>query len=149
MAFTNEQRRAFIEDAAREIAAGGTLRAWCREGEGRPSCRSIYTWLLEDAELAALMTNARQVGAAALADDALDLADTATDEDIGVRRLQVQTRLQIAQRSTATRVALGGDPQGGPLRVEREGPPVPPMVDLVAQIERLRELAAETFKHER
>jgi terminase small subunit-like protein len=92
------------------IASGQTLRAFCRQ-PNKPAWRTVYTWLEADADFAARIARARDLGADAIAEEALSIADTplegvvtTTDEDgtktvtedmLGHRKLQVETRLKL------------------------------------------------------
>ena len=99
-----------IEELIDWIASGQTLRAFCRQ-KGKPAWRTVYLWLEQDTELAARFASARDLGADAIAEEALSIADTplvgetvSTDargetvrrEDmLGHRKLQVDTRLRL------------------------------------------------------
>lgn len=93
------------------IAEGKPLREFCRQ-EGSPAWRTVYDWLDADADFSARFTHAREIGADAIAQEALEIADTPvegvrteiggkdgpkeTREDmLGHRRLQVETRLKL------------------------------------------------------
>jgi hypothetical protein len=92
------------------IASGQTLRAFCRQ-EGYPAWRTVYDWIEADDELAARIAHARDLGADAIAEEALHIADTplagqitTTDDKgtkvvvedmLGHRKLQVETRLKL------------------------------------------------------
>lgn len=101
-----------IADAIIEwIAEGKPLREFCRQ-EGRPAFRTVYDWLENDADFSARFTRAREIGADAIAQEALAIADTPIEgvrteiggkdgpkevrEDmLGHRKLQVETRLKL------------------------------------------------------
>jgi hypothetical protein len=92
------------------IASGQTLRAFCRQ-QGKPAWRTVYDWIEADPDLAARIARARDIGADAIAEEALSIADTpqagvitTVDEDgtktvtedmLGHRKLQVDTRLKL------------------------------------------------------
>lgn len=93
------------------IAEGKPLREFCRQ-EGSPAWRTVYDWLEAHPEFAARFTRAREIGADAIAHEALEIADTPVDgvttevdgegkikrrtEDmLGHRKLQVETRLKL------------------------------------------------------
>lgn len=92
------------------IAEGRPLREFCRQ-EGAPAWRTVYDWLGRDTDFSARFARARDMGADAIAEEALEIADTPvegvrteTDEDgikevredmLGHRRLQVDTRLKL------------------------------------------------------
>lgn len=117
------------------IASGQTLRAFCRQ-EGKPAWRTVYDWLAADEDLAARIARARDIGADAIAEEALSIADTpqagvitTVDEDgtktvtedmLGHRKLQVDTRLKLLAKWNPKKYGdkvdhtLGG-PNGGPI----------------------------------
>lgn len=92
------------------IASGQTLRAFCRQ-EGKPAWRTVYDWLAADEDFAARIARARDIGADAIAEEALSIADTpqagvittvdeegtktVTEDMLGHRKLQVDTRLKL------------------------------------------------------
>lgn len=92
------------------IAEGKPLREFCRQ-ESTPAWRTVYDWLSTHEDFSARFARARDMGADAIAEDALQIADTPmegvrteTDEDgtkevredmLGHRRLQVDTRLKL------------------------------------------------------
>jgi hypothetical protein len=92
------------------IASGQTLRAFCRQS-GKPAWRTVYDWIEADPELAARIARARDLGADAIAEEALSIADTplagqivtedadgkkvVTEDMLGHRKLQVETRLKL------------------------------------------------------
>jgi hypothetical protein len=92
------------------VAEGKPLREFCRL-EGSPAWRTVYDWLEKDEAFSARFARARSMGADAIAEEALAIADTplegvitTTDEDgistkredmLGHRRLQVDTRLKL------------------------------------------------------
>jgi hypothetical protein len=92
------------------IANGEPLRAICRDSN-MPAWRTVYDWIAADKEFAALIAHAREIGADAIAEEALGIADTPVEgvrvetgkdgrkeicEDmLGHRKLQVDTRLKL------------------------------------------------------
>jgi len=56
------------------IQEGRPLRAYCRL-TGSPNWRTVYDWLEKDAEFAALFARARDAGADAIAEEALEILD--------------------------------------------------------------------------
>ena len=100
-----------IADAICErIAEGETLSEICRS-DGMPKRRTVYDWLRAHVEFAKAMDIARDVGADAIADEALRIADTpqvgsrreksedgfkvVREDMLGHRKLQVETRLKL------------------------------------------------------
>jgi len=92
------------------IAEGKPLRQFCRENA--IAWRTIYNWIDANADFSARFTRARDIGADAIAEQALEIADTPVEgvrteiggkdgpkevrEDmLGHRKLQVETRLKL------------------------------------------------------
>jgi hypothetical protein len=100
-----------VADAICErLATGEPLRAICRD-EAMPAWRTVYDWIEANSDFAARFAQAREVGFDAIAEEALEIADTPREgvrrketedgveevhEDmLGHRRLQVDTRLKL------------------------------------------------------
>lgn len=108
--FTEEDKARLKVEICARIADGEPLRAITRE-DGMPQWRTVYTWLDEDAEFKARFAGARDIGFDAIAEEALEIADTPmegvkteysamgtkeTREDmLGHRKLQIETRLKL------------------------------------------------------
>lgn len=94
------------------ISEGKPLREFCRQNE--LAWKTVYNWLEANADFAARFARARDIGADAIAEQALEIADTplegvrtetTTGEDggtkevredmLGHRKLQVETRLKL------------------------------------------------------
>lgn len=94
------------------IAEGKPLREFCRQNQ--IAWRTVYDWLGAEPDFATRFARARDVGADAIAEQALEIADTplegvrtetTTGEDgmtkevredmLGHRKLQVETRLKL------------------------------------------------------
>lgn len=108
------RRSTYTEAAATEIcnrlADGEPLRAICRE-EHMPAWRTVYSWIASRDEFAARIARAREIGFDAIAEEALNIADTPLEgvrievtnegqrevrEDmLGHRKLQIETRLKL------------------------------------------------------
>jgi hypothetical protein len=100
------------EEICTRISDGQPLRAICR-AEGMPSWRTVYNWISENAEFAARIAHARELGFDAIAEECLDIADdtsrdtrvigrddgddreTANTEWISRSKLRVETRLKL------------------------------------------------------
>lgn len=98
------------DEVCRRLSDGETLRSICRD-DRMPSWRSIYDWIAQDADFASRIARARELGADAIAEQILDIADTpVVGEEIeesesgmkvrradmlGHRKLQVETRLKL------------------------------------------------------
>lgn len=102
--------RKVADEIVHWIAEGKPLRVFCRENE--IAWRTVYDWLEADPEFATRFAHARSVGADAIAEETLEIADTPvegvrtetggkdglkeTREDmLGHRKLQVETRLKL------------------------------------------------------
>lgn len=124
MAFTDE----LADDLIKWISDGKTLLAWCRE-PGRPSHHSVYRWIRDDNDFAQKMNLAREIGADAIADECMQIADTMLDavileesgqgtkttksDALGHRKLQIDTRLKLLAKwhpkKYGDKIELSGD----------------------------------------
>lgn len=140
---------------------GKSLLAWCRQ-PGRPKARTISDWKAKDPEFAAAFARAREAGAGLLIDLAQDVADDGrndtyaaedgeerVDHDVVARsKLRVDTLMKraacYAPKLYGTKIQLGGDPDGVPIKVEA-GPPPPVGLDdyLAALAATAKQLPAE------
>lgn len=104
----------FTSEIAAEIcmrlAEGEPLRVICRD-DHMPAWRTVYDWMEADSAFSARIAHAREVGFDAIAEEALEIADTpkegvrkeksedgfkeVTDDMLGHRKLQVETRLKL------------------------------------------------------
>jgi hypothetical protein len=124
------------------LSTGETMRQICRD-EHMPHWTQVYEWLSRDDSLSLRVARAREAGYDALAEEALEIANTphlgqkkvfssgagededsmtVTEEDmLGHRKLQIETRLKLLAcwnpKKYGNKVALGGDP-GNPVQVE-------------------------------
>jgi hypothetical protein len=110
MRFTEETKAAFKDEIVEWISVGKTLREFCRQ-EGSPGWVTVYKWIDEDADFRERFAHARDLGADAIAEQALEIADTPMigqiitskewgeeikEEDmLGHRKLQIETRLKL------------------------------------------------------
>jgi len=107
MAKPTKMTAELVEELVAWVSEGNTLAAFCRKHElGR---RTVYDWLEADPELTARFARARELGADAIADDILSIADDGsndtyiddegnekTDQDVIQRsRLRVDARLKL------------------------------------------------------
>ena len=85
-----------LDELIEWISDGKTLRAFCRQ-DGYPSKSSIYRMIDDlketDPELSGRIARARDEGHDAIADECVEIADTAEDANLG--KLRVWTRLQL------------------------------------------------------
>lgn len=104
--YTTEQ----AEEICERIANGEPLRVICRD-EHMPAWRTVYHWIEAQPEFAARIARARDLGYDAIAEEALEIANTPCEgvrtevsengtkevrEDmLGHRKLQVETRLKL------------------------------------------------------
>ena len=119
-----------IEEIIERISAGEPMAWICRE-DHMPSARTVTSWMDQDEELSAAIARAREIGGDIIAADALRIADTpvegvrrketedgveiVTEDMLGHRRLQVETRLKLLAKWHPKRygdkldVTSGGD----------------------------------------
>lgn len=106
---TNYNHEITDEICAR-LSEGEPLRQICRDLH-MPAWRTVYHWIEDDQDLAARIARARQLGFDAIAEEALEIANTPvvgeeTEDDgekvkvkrgdmLGHRKLQVETRLKL------------------------------------------------------
>lgn len=107
----SEERKAQIKDEiCQRIANGETLRSICRE-EGMPIWSAIYKWQEADEDFRVRFARARDLGFDAIAEEALEIANTPcdgqiitskewgdeikTEDMLGHRKLQIETRLKL------------------------------------------------------
>jgi hypothetical protein len=104
----------YTPELAAEICArlseGEPLRVICRDSR-MPAWRTVYDWIRVNPELAARIARARELGYDAIAEEALEIADTpktgqrteetedgikiVREDMLGHRKLQVDTRLKL------------------------------------------------------
>lgn len=131
-----------VAEICERLSAGEPLRQICRD-DRMPHWTRMYDWLSQDPDLSLRVARAREAGFDALAEEALEIANTphlgqkkvyssgagededsttVTEEDmLGHRKLQIETRLKLLAcwnpAKYGNKVAVGGDP-GNPLKVE-------------------------------
>lgn len=126
-------QRAIIE----HVSNGGMLSVVCRE-PGMPARQTVYDWIRDDKDFAEAMNMARDLGADAIAEEALRIADT-TEEGVeleigsegttkekrgdmlGHRKLRVETRLRLLAKWHPKKygdkvTAEHTGPNGGPIQ---------------------------------
>lgn len=130
MARHSSYSQSIADEICDRIANGETLRAICREA-GMPAWRTVYDWRVSHPQFAARIAQARELGYDAIAEEALDIADTPVegvrreesadgykeirDDMLGHRRLQVDTRLKLLAKWAPKKygdkidVTTGGD----------------------------------------
>lgn len=130
---------AIAEELIDWIASGRTLRAFCRL-EGKPAWRTVYDWISDYPDFAERMETARTLGFDAIAEETLHIADTPmegvittedpdgvttkTEDMLGHRKLQVETRLKLLAKwhpkKYGDKVMHSGDPSA-PVALKLEG----------------------------
>jgi hypothetical protein len=142
-----------VEDRIIEgLCDGIPLRELCRQA-GMPNWRTVYDWISADADLAARIAHARDLGFDAIAEDILDIADDGTNdwverkkqdgstdkvidsEHVQRSKLRIETRLKLlakwspAKYGDKSTTALTG-PDGGAIKTEAVGAAPDAMRDL-------------------
>lgn len=115
------------------ISEGKTLRDYCRQ-EGSPSFYVVYNWLNADDNFAQRFARAREIGHDVIAEEALAIADDASndwmeqldsdDQPVGWKlngdhvqrsKLRIETRLKLLAKWNPKRygdkLELGSDPE--------------------------------------
>ena len=120
------------------VATGRSLASVLRAGAERmPAERTFWGWYMEDESVRAGLARAREAGAEAMLDQALDIADGAGEdgaEAVARSKLRIDTRLRYAQLVAPRRYA--GRDEDAPAA---EDPPEP--IDEVLALTRLAALA--------
>lgn len=133
-------RAAQMASICAQIAEGVPLRVICRQ-PGMPKWRTVYDWINADSDFAAAMERARLLGYDAIAEEALEIADTqqmgeriekegekvvkVVQEDmLGHRKLQIETRLKLLAKWHPKKygdkvTAEHTGPNGGAIQYER------------------------------
>jgi hypothetical protein len=134
----------YTDDLANEIvlrlSSGEPLRSICRD-EHMPHWTTAYDWIEARPDLSLRIAHAREIGFDAIAEEALQIADTPMEgvrteigddgktkeirEDmLGHRKLQIETRLKLlakwSPKRYGDRITHGGDAQA-PLQVVIQG----------------------------
>lgn len=136
------RKTTYTEKAAaeicRRIAEGQPLRQICRD-DHMPAWQTVYGWIEAQPPFAERIARARELGFDAIAEEALEIADTPmigeteeTSEDgkkvkredmLGHRKLQVETRLKLLSKwapkkyGESIRQELTGA-NGGPIQMQ-------------------------------
>lgn len=130
--FTPEKFAEIID----RVSQGEPLAQVCRDAH-MPALRTVYDWTAKDADLSARFARAREAGFDMIAQDALRIADTpvagerrkesddgveiVTEDMLGHRRLQVETRLKLLAKwdpkRYGDRTTVAGDAEA-PLTVQ-------------------------------
>jgi predicted secreted protein len=155
-----------VAEICQRISTGEPLRQICRD-EHMPEWRTVYDWLARDESLSAEVARAREAGYDAMAEEALEIADTprlgakkvfssgaeegedsvtVTEEDmLGHRKLQIETRLKLLAcwnpKKYGNKVQMGGDP-ANPLKVEIQSEADAYLATLLKNIELNKQVAA-------
>ena len=101
---------AVAEEICQRLANGEPLRQICRDAR-MPHWNTVYDWMAKDETLSGRIAHAREIGFDAIAEEALEIADTPQEgvrtesgkdgvkevrEDmLGHRKLQIETRLKL------------------------------------------------------
>lgn len=160
----------YTEELSEQICAlvsnGVNLRSVCRM-EGMPAWRTVYDWVVDRPDFAARLARARDLGYDALAEEALEIANTphlgqkkvyssgaGEDEDsmtvteddmLGHRKLQIETRLKLLAcwnpKKYGNKVAVGGDAEN-PIKIEAEVQAQELLAALLKNVELKKQAAA-------
>jgi hypothetical protein len=131
-----------VAEICQRLSTGEPLRQICRD-EHMPHWTRMYGWMSQDPDLSLQVARAREAGYDAMAEEALEIADTprlgakkvfssgaedgedsmtVTEEDmLGHRKLQIETRLKLLAcwnpKKYGNKVQHAGDADN-PLRIE-------------------------------
>ena len=94
------------------IALGKSLRSICQQDE-MPPISTVMDWLIKHKDFSEQYACAREAQADALFDDCIDIADTATPEEVQQARLRIDTRKWMAgklkPKKYSDKLTLAGD----------------------------------------
>jgi hypothetical protein len=108
-----------MADVCEQIANGKSLREICK-AEGFPAPSTICLWLKENADFAEHYAHARERQADLYADEIIEIADAAKNEDAQVARLRVDARKWKASKLAPKRYGEKMDlNHSGGVKVER------------------------------
>jgi hypothetical protein len=155
------------DQICREIASGKSLREVC-EPETMPDESTVRGWAIDDRDgFFPQYDRACRIRAEGWAEEIIEIADDGRNdyvervsaktgkkfvvldsEHVTRSTLRVNTRKWYASKVLprfADKVAVGGDANGAPIKVEAkvDGPPVPSNADLLTGIRKLAEIAEE------
>lgn len=93
--YSDEEKKDIIENALEYMANGKSLKAFCDENGLANS--TVYRWITDETcvEKSALM-GVRELGTLVMADEAREILDKATPENIQVAKAQADIRLRLA-----------------------------------------------------
>lgn len=111
-------RATIMADVCEQIAQGKSLREICA-ADNMPAPSTICLWLRENADLAEQYAQAREQQAELYADEIIEIADNAKNEDAQVARLRVDARKwkasKLAPKKYGDKLDLN---HGGTLKIE-------------------------------
>lgn len=111
-------RPSIVADICEQIANGKSLREIC-EPEHMPAPSTVVGWMLEDKALAEQYAHARERQADFYADEIIEIADKAKNEDAQVARLRVDARKWKASKLAPKRYGDKLDlNHGGHVKIE-------------------------------
>ena len=117
-------KQAVIEEICTRLTDGESLRKICRD-EHMPAISTVMLWLTKDAELSEQYARAKAEQADTIFQEVLDIADTATNEDVNVARLKIDARKWMAGKLKpkvyGDKVVVGGDKDMDPIQTEEVG----------------------------
>jgi hypothetical protein len=94
---TREDRPEQIKALLVWVAEGQSVRSYCQK-PGTPCVQAFYNWRDSDLVFAQQLRHAQATGCDVIAQECLQIADDATDENVRVARLRIHTRLQLLAR---------------------------------------------------
>lgn len=110
-------RHRTLQAVTDQLAQGKTLSAVC-EQPGMPSLSTMMRWQMGNAELRDEIRRARALGADAIAEECLQIADDATPENVRVARLRISTRLRMIGAWAPDQYARSGASSKNPQPVQ-------------------------------
>lgn len=106
------------------LVEGESLRAICRDEE-MPAISTVMLWLSQDEKLSEQYARAKEEQADTIFQEVLEIADTATNEEVNVARLKIDARKWMAGKLRpkvyGDKIAVGGDKGMDPIKTEDVG----------------------------
>ena len=87
-----------VDKMLEEIASGRSVIGLCREEEWTPNAETWYRWLYKIEGLSNRYTRAKSIQSEYSADQILDIADRADNQNFQVARLQIDARKWVAAK---------------------------------------------------
>lgn len=117
-------KQAIMGEVCTRLVDGESLRKICRD-KHMPAISTVMLWLTQDEALSEQYARAKTEQADTIFQEVLDIADSATNEDVQVARLKIDARKWMAGKLKpkvyGDKMAIGGDKDMDPIQTEDVG----------------------------